>query len=125
MPGLERGVLAVVDEREELACFVVEVAFPATQRADDTGGDQRHGRATALRRQLGQVIPAGLLVGGAAAQAEPERARHIRRVGTLPLLGLPACDVYPYRLGQQFHRRSAGASWMPRGVGDPGGRPAG
>src|SRR5438046_10584837 len=87
MPCLKRGVLAVVDEREQLAGFVVEVAFPGPQRPDDARRDQRHGCAAALRRQLGQlgeVVAAGLLIGGAAAQAEPERARHIRRIGALP-----------------------------------------
>ena len=106
MPGLERGVLAVVDEREQLAGLVVEVAFPGAQRPDDARGDQRHRRAAALRRQLGQlgeVAAAGLLIGGAAAQAEPERARHIRRVGALPGPGLAAGDVHPNRLGQQLH----------------------
>ncbi len=106
MPGLQRGVLAVVDEREQLAGSLVEVAFPGTQRPDDTRSDQRHGRAAALRGQLSQlreVVAAGLLIGRAAAQAEPERARHIGRVGAFPGPCLPARDVHLHRLGQQFH----------------------
>ena len=89
-----------------LRALVVEVAFPGAQRPDDARGDQRHGRAAALRRQLGQlgeVVAAGLLIGGAAAQAEPERARHIRRIGALPRPCLPARDVHLHRLGQQLH----------------------
>ena len=106
MPGLQRGVLAVVDEREQLAGSFVEVAFPGAQRPDDARRDQRHRRAAALRRQLGQlgeVVAAGLLIGRAAAQAEPERARHIRRVGALTGPSLAACDIHLHRLGQQLH----------------------
>src|SRR5712692_6328694 len=123
MPGLQRRVLAVVDEREQLARLVIEVAFPGAQGPDDAGSDQRHRRAAALRRQLGQlgeIAASGLLVRGTAAQAEPERAGHVGRVGALVWPYLAARDVDVNSLWQQLLPGRIHYQAALRVVGQPG-----
>ena len=80
VPGLQAGVLPVVDERQQLAGLGGSSArVDGSQAAHDRW---RSARVIALERpsgveggQLGEVVAADLLVGHPAAQAERERRR--------------------------------------------------
>ena len=89
VPGLERGVLAVVHEGEELAGVLAELLRrQGLQRADDARGHHGDRRGPALLvqgGQLGEVTPANLLVRDAAPQAERERGGHEPRLHPLPV----------------------------------------
>jgi len=85
---LERGILPVVDEREQLACLGAQrLLRHRPQETDDRRRHQRRCRGTSLlveRRQLGEVPAADLLIAHPAVQAEPERRRNERGL-KLPL----------------------------------------
>jgi hypothetical protein len=127
VPGLQARVLAVVDEREQFARPGVQVRGRA-QGAHDGRCDQGHGAAAALGGELGQlgeVAAAGLFVGGAAAQAEPERARQVRRVGAVLGVGLAASHIHVdgfwemARLGRVDDRAAGGRVIRHPGVRQP------
>ena len=78
--SLQRGVLAVVDEGEQLAGLRVELGgVEAPQRPHDARGEDRDRRRAAFLvegRQLREVAASHLLVGHPAAEAERERGGH-------------------------------------------------
>ncbi len=79
--GLQRGVLAVVDEGQQLPRRRRQLGVgDGAQAADHAGSDHRHGRGTPFgrqRSQLGELVAAQVLVGHPAAQAETERTGHV------------------------------------------------
>src|SRR5450755_1349530 len=122
MAGLKRSVLAVVDERQELSRLVVKVTFPGTQGPDDARGDERHRGTAALRRQLGQlgeVTAACLLIRRAAAQAEPERTRYVRRVSAFAWPDLASSHIHLHGLGQELEPGRIDCLTFHRVVGQP------
>ncbi len=101
VPGLERRVLPVVDEGEELARLLAQAFLRhRTQGLHDRRGDQGGRRGTPFLvegGELGEVPAAGLLVGDLAVHAEQERRRHERRHQTL--VGLVPEAVHDDALG--------------------------
>ncbi len=102
VPGLQGGVLPVVGERQHLAGLLGQILLPP-QGSNQAGGQHRRGRAAAFRAEAGQlreVLLPRRLIRHPAAQAEPQRRRHIRR--RHPHLPVPVGGPPP--VGQHHHR---------------------
>ena len=121
VPGLQRGVLAVVGEAQELAGlgFEVSVALQFDQRADRQDGGRRASVVNAKGRQLGALGALGLGVGDAARGIETEQevpADERRRDA------LPSDTIRPWASMKTGSGRSLGsqggcvprpAAWFP------------
>ena len=96
--GLERGVLAVVGEAEELSRVAVQprpgAVHPAQDAADEYGGR----RAAALRRERGEA----------------------RAVARRPALGVAAAEAEAEPAGQEPHRRPRSGAPVGRDLEAPG-----
>ncbi len=122
VPGLERGVLPVVDEGEQLAGLLAQALLRhRAQGLHDRRGDQRGRRGTPFLvqgGQLGEVAAAGLLVGDLAVHTEQERRRDERR--GQPLARLVPVGIHddppghPGPVGLLDDRHTLGVRLQPR-----------
>ena len=121
---LERGILSIVNEGEELASARVElVLWQILQRRDDRRREHRHRAAATLPVKGGQLRvlrSADRFVGNAASQTEAERTRNPGGE-RLPLCRFSPgqCSDHPVRSNPDSRRYVSGTGLGDRYTGRP------
>ena len=113
MAGLQRRILAIVGETEQLAGGVLEIGLPAQVAHGEEAGD-RSSRAAPLRTERGQLAEIGSLartIRNAAVQAEAERSLEV--VAWQATYLLLTSRTHPNRLRQPLPQVAAHAQATP------------